>query len=83
MVAIWGVVSPEGLASAATAITRASFTALDWFYVGTVTGLLLLCLWLGFGKHGTVRLGGPDDRPEFCGIPVNGKPHQPIESLLA
>lgn len=64
-VAIWGVVSPDGLASAATAITQASFTALDWFYVGTVTGLLILCLWLGFGRYGNTKLGRPEDVPDF------------------
>lgn len=26
---------------------------------------LIACLWLGFGKYGNVRLGGPDAKPEF------------------
>lgn len=26
---------------------------------------LVTCLWMGFGKYGNVRLGGPDARPEF------------------
>lgn len=65
VVALWGVINPEGLAAAATAMTRASFRALDWFYIGSVSGLLLLCLWLGFGRHGDKRLGGDDEEAEF------------------
>lgn len=26
---------------------------------------LCMCLWLGFGRYGNVRLGGPDAKPEF------------------
>jgi BCCT family betaine/carnitine transporter len=26
---------------------------------------LIACLWLGFGKYGNVRFGGPDAKPEF------------------
>jgi len=64
-VAIWGIVSPDALASSADALTKGSFRALDWFYMSTVTLLLVLCLWLGLGKYGKVRLGQPDEKPEF------------------
>lgn len=65
VVAVWGIVSPEALAAAADRVTGASFDAVDWFFMATVTALLVLALWLGFGPYRHVRLGADDDVPEF------------------
>lgn len=64
-VGVWGILSPDGLADAATAFTRTSFRALDWFYLSSVTVFLILCLWLAFGKYGDIKLGRPNEPPEF------------------
>lgn len=64
-VGVWGIVSPDGLAEAATAFTRTSFRALDWFFLSAVTAFLILCLWLAFGKYGDIKLGRPNEPPEF------------------
>ncbi|HET7325719.1 MAG TPA: BCCT family transporter [Nocardioidaceae bacterium] len=40
----------------------------DWFgwvYVLSTAGFVFFILWLGFGRVGRARLGGPDDRPEY------------------
>lgn len=62
------MLDPHGLAGTAEALTGRVFRALDWFYVFTVTGFLMLCLWLVLGPHRHVRLGDPDDRPEFSTV---------------
>jgi glycine betaine transporter len=46
-------------------VTSTAFRALDWFFMALVSGFLVLCLWLAFGRYGSVRLGRDEDRPEF------------------
>lgn len=36
-----------------------------WLYVASMTGYLVLAIVLAFGKAGHIRLGQPDERPEF------------------
>lgn len=37
----------------------------SWFYALGTTFLLGVCAWVGFGKHGNVRLGGKDAKPDI------------------
>lgn len=66
LVALLGIIDPDGLARVAGAITDATFRALDWFYLSIIVGFLILSLWLAFGKYGRLKLGGPDSEPEFA-----------------
>ncbi|MEQ8847812.1 BCCT family transporter [Botrimarina sp.] len=36
-----------------------------WLYVASMTGFLVFAVYLGFSRHGGVRLGPDDSRPEF------------------
>ncbi|MDX1570512.1 MAG: BCCT family transporter [Xanthomonadales bacterium] len=36
-----------------------------WFYILTASALLVFVLWLMLSRFGTIRLGGPDSKPEF------------------
>ena len=36
-----------------------------WYYILLVTVVLIFALWLGFSKLGRIRIGGPDEKPEF------------------
>ena len=38
---------------------------LGWGYLLAVTAFLVFLIWLGFSRYGSIRLGQPDDRPEF------------------
>lgn len=40
-------------------------TYFSWLFTLTTSSLLLLCLFLLFSRFGGIRLGKPDDRPEF------------------
>lgn len=64
-IAIAGIVAPDELANWAGFLTSTVFTSLDWFFLSTITGFLILILWLGFGPFGAVRLGQNDEEPEF------------------
>ncbi len=65
VVGLAGILWPEWLAGTAGAITGAAFSALDWYFMALVTGFLLLSAWLALGRYGSVKLGQPDDEPEF------------------
>ncbi len=60
-----GIFAPKVLSGAADALTESVFGALDWFFMASVTALLVLAIWLAFGRHGSIRLGRPGERPEF------------------
>jgi len=36
-----------------------------WLYIAAMTGFLVFAVWLGFGRHGHIRLGPDDQKPEF------------------
>ena len=38
---------------------------LGWFYLLITAFFLVFVLFLAFGKYGKIRLGGPDEKPEF------------------
>jgi len=40
-------------------------TYLGWFYILSVTGLLLFLIWVAMSRYGNIRLGGDDARPEY------------------
>jgi glycine betaine transporter len=65
VVAVVGIYSPQSLESAATTFTRAAFSAIDWFFMASVTGFLVLIIWLALGPYGKLKLGRPEDKPEF------------------
>lgn len=39
--------------------------SLGWVYVLSTAGFVFFILFLGFGRVGKIRLGAPDDRPEY------------------
>jgi len=39
--------------------------SLDWAFLLLAFACLIFLLWLAFGRYGNVKLGGPDDKPEF------------------
>ncbi len=39
--------------------------ALNWYYIGALSVMLFVCLYLMMSKYGSIRLGDDDSRPEF------------------
>jgi betaine/carnitine transporter, BCCT family len=37
----------------------------DWLWEGVAFAALIFLIWLAFGPYGRIKLGGPDDKPEF------------------
>lgn len=64
-IGLWGVLDANGLVAIASSIVERYFVSRGWFVMLSVTGMLVLCIWLAFSRYGNVRLGADDDRPEF------------------
>jgi glycine betaine transporter len=65
LVALAGILDPNSLASVAGSILSTVFRALDWFFMAVVTAILVLTLWLALSQYGRIKLGSPEDEPEF------------------
>jgi hypothetical protein len=55
----------QNLIRVADAITTTIFRALDWFYLTLILFVLGLAVWLALSPHGHLKLGNPNDTPEF------------------
>lgn len=65
MAAVFLVFFPEqaeGVTQAAMAFVTGRF---GWLFAITGAGFFVFALWLAFGRYGHVKLGLPEDRPEF------------------
>ena len=40
-----------------------------WIYTIAVNAFIGFCLYMAFGKYGSIRLGGPQSKPEFKVLP--------------
>lgn len=60
-----GSLLPDRLGAAFGASQSFISEAFGWYYVLAATAFLLFCLWLMVSRHGDIRLGADDERPEF------------------
>lgn len=64
-VGVWGVIDPDGLVRVASQVVDRYFESRGWFVMLSVSGMLFMCIALAMSRHGDIRLGADDDRPEF------------------
>lgn len=62
---IWAVVSPTGMTGTLWNWLGLYNRTFSWFTMPMPVILLLICLYLAFGKFGKIKLGGADDEPEM------------------
>ncbi|MGI9523112.1 MAG: BCCT family transporter [Hyphomicrobiaceae bacterium] len=67
-IAIWGIVDTENLAQWAAETIEVQFSSRAWFIMLTVSGLLIVSLFLAISKYGEIKLGADDDQPEFSTV---------------
>lgn len=65
---LWGVFFTDNLSAVFDATLGYVVSTFGWIYLIAVTGFLVFILYLALSKHGRVRLGKDDDRPEFSTI---------------
>ena len=62
---IWAIIVPDNAAASMRAAVSWISINLGWFYVVTVTLVVLFVLWVAFSKEGSVRLGPDHSRPQY------------------
>ncbi len=64
-ISIIGVFAPVGFENISGAIMNYISVHFGWYYLIIVTLFLVFCLYLIFSPFGKIRLGKPDEKPEF------------------
>ncbi|WP_068252656.1 choline BCCT transporter BetT [Janibacter corallicola] len=63
-IAAWALITPDRAESTLGDVVGWISNWFGWFYIALATAVLVFVVYLGV-RHSRVRLGGPDDRPEF------------------
>lgn len=61
----FGLAAPEIFGALTKGVFNFLIKYLGWWYMLTMTGFVLFCLYLALSRYGQLKLGGPDDKPEF------------------
>lgn len=56
---------PETAGAVFAFVQTSIIDGFSWYYVLIANAFLAVALWLGFSRHGDLRLGRDDDKPEF------------------
>jgi len=62
---IFGILKPDALAATITMLTTFSLNAFDWVFLLSITIFIFFCFFLAFSRIGDIKLGSPDEEPEF------------------
>jgi glycine betaine transporter len=62
---IFGFMSPESFQNLTTDIQAFITSTFGWYYLILVTILVIFCIFLLFSPIGAIKLGKPEDKPEF------------------
>ena len=58
-------IAPAAVERVARAVLHSTAVNVGWMYLLVMTGFVFFVLFLGLSRIGTIRLGAPDERPEF------------------
>lgn len=61
----WGLFSPTGFNETTGKLTAAISDTFGWYYLVTVFIILAFCIYMIFSKYANIKLGKPDEEPEF------------------
>ncbi len=62
---VFTVLNVEGAGAVYSGVRRWIEATLSWYYILAVCAMFFACIYLMFSRHGKVRLGDDDSRPEF------------------
>ncbi|MFD1706470.1 BCCT family transporter [Siminovitchia sediminis] len=62
---MFGVVAPNQFEKATSNIESLITSGFGWYYLILVTVIVAFCLFIIFSPVGTIKLGKPDDKPEY------------------
>ncbi|PYZ93994.1 glycine/betaine ABC transporter permease [Salipaludibacillus keqinensis] len=61
----FGVIAPQVFENATFALQQVISSSLGWYYLLIVTSFVLVCLFFIVSPYGKIKLGKPDDKPDF------------------
>ncbi|MGM8366660.1 BCCT family transporter [Virgibacillus sp. W0181] len=64
-VVIWGSFAPENLNQLTASATAFIYNRFGWFYMFVIIAMITFCIYLMFSRFGDIKLGKPDEEPEF------------------
>jgi glycine betaine transporter len=67
-IVIWGILMPDNFSNVANSLFNYLTGNFGWFYLITMTLFVVFCVWVALSKHGKIKLGKPDEKPEFSTI---------------
>ena len=62
---LWGVFALDSFSSVLAAVVGWITSGLGWVYMLITTFFLVFVIYLAFSRYGKIKLGQPDDEPEF------------------
>jgi len=62
---VWGILQPQALTEAIMRLTTFSLNSFDWAFLLSITIFIFFCFLLAFSRIGDIKLGSPDEEPEF------------------
>ncbi|GAJ99701.1 LOW QUALITY PROTEIN: glycine betaine transporter OpuD [Geomicrobium sp. JCM 19055] len=62
---LWGSIGTEHMMDTLSSLQAAISTQLGWYYMLTASAFVLLSIFLVVSPFGRIRLGKPDERPEY------------------
>jgi glycine betaine transporter len=62
---LWGLFAAENLETVTQSIQGFITDELGWFYLLAATGFLIFSIYLIFSPYGKIKLGKPDEKPEY------------------
>src|ERR687897_269670 len=66
---VWGILFTENLAAVFDAVLWSFLVPnFGWVFILSSFGFLSFSVYLAFSRYGKIRLGGPDERPEFSTV---------------
>ena len=65
LIVLWGLLAPASLGAVFDLALAQVTRNFGWLYLWVVLGLVLLAIVLAFSRYGDLKLGQPDEEPEF------------------
>ncbi|UOQ91725.1 BCCT family transporter [Halobacillus shinanisalinarum] len=62
---LWGSLAPKSFESMSSTIQSYISINFGWYYLLIVSLFVLFCLYMIFSPYGKIKLGKPDDKPDF------------------
>lgn len=64
-IVLWGLLAPEHFGAFAKSLFNGLTDYYGWGYMLTMNIFVIFCVFMGFSRFASVRLGEPDSRPEY------------------